>query len=163
MNYEAIATWSQVISSVLFIGVLIWLFRRFGIPLVMAAQKAKNDEIALAERRRNDAKAALESLQARAGNAEADAKAIRERAAAQAQRERQATVAQANEAGERVLHSAQGELERARAAARTQLLGELASGALALARTEAAERIDPERNAKIVGGFLRFVERRAQN
>ncbi|MBV8363034.1 MAG: hypothetical protein JO193_00555, partial [Candidatus Eremiobacteraeota bacterium] len=50
MNYEAIATWSQVVSSVLFIGVLVWLFRRFLIPLVMAAQKAKNDEIALAER-----------------------------------------------------------------------------------------------------------------
>ena len=159
MNYEAIAIWSQVISSVLFIGVLIWLFRRFMVPLIMAAQKAKNDEIALAERRRDEAKATLETLQVRAGSAQADANAIRERALAQAQRERQTALAQAKEAGERVLHNAEGELERARAAARDKLRAEFASGALKLARTEAAEKIDAARNARIVAGFLRFVER----
>ncbi|MBV8363770.1 MAG: hypothetical protein JO193_04320, partial [Candidatus Eremiobacteraeota bacterium] len=160
-NYEAIATWSQVVSSVLFIGVLVWLFRRFLIPLVMAAQKAKNDEIALAERRRNEAQAALEALQARTGDAQADAEAIAERAAAQAHRERDASITQAQEAGERLLHGAQGELERARAAARVSLRTELAAGALTLARSEAAERIDATRNAQIVSGFLRFVDRRS--
>jgi len=162
VNYEAIATWSQVISSILFIGVLMWLFRRFMIPLIMAAQKSKNDEIALAERRRDEAKAALEALQARTGSAQADENAIRERALAQAQRERQTALAQAKEAGERVLRNAEGELRRARAAARDKLRAELASGALALARTEAAEKIDAARNARIVAGFLRFVQR-AQN
>ena len=163
MNYEAIATWSQVVSSVLFIIVLIWLFRRFLIPLIMTAQKAKNDEIALAERRRDDAQAKLEALHARTGDAQADAKAIAERALAQANREREAALAQSKEAGERVLHNAQGELERARAAARARLRAELAAGALTLARSEAAERIDTARNAKIVSGFLRFVERRSSN
>ena len=160
MNYEAIATWSQVISSILFIAVLGWLFRRYLIPLVLAAQKAKNDEIALAERRRDEAKATLEALQARTGDAQADAKAIQARALAQAERERAAAISQAKEAGERVLHNAQGELGRARAAARAQLRGELASGALTLARAEAAQRVDEAHQRQIVSGFRRFVERR---
>jgi len=163
VNYEAIATWSQVISSILFIGVLVWLFRTFLVPLVLAAQKAKNEEIARAERRRDEAKAALEALQVGTGAAQRDAAAIRDRALAQAQREQEVALVQAKESGERALRNAQGELARARAAARVALRAELASGALELARKEASLRIDGSLNARLVERFVQFVERRALN
>lgn len=154
MNYEAIATWSQVVSSVLFMAVLVWMFVKLIIPLVMTAQKNKNDEIARAEERRDAAKARLSELRASTGDADADATAIKERAVAQAERELQAAVAEAGDAGERALRNAQGELERARAAARQSLQNEFLEKALARARGEAAKRVTPAVNSELVDRFV---------
>lgn len=154
MNYEAIAVWSQVISSILFLAVLIWMFVKLIIPLVMTAQKNKNDEIARAEQRRDAAKARLEELRSSTGDADADAAAIKERAGAQAEREVQSAVAEAAAAGERALRNAQGELERARAAASESLRNEFLEKALARARDEAAKRVTAGVNSELVDRFV---------
>lgn len=163
MNYEAIAMWSQVASSVLFLVVLVWMFRKFIIPVVMTAQKNKNEEIARAEQRRDEAKAKLEELRATIGNADEDAAAIKERAIAQAQREREAAVAEAKASGERALRNAQGELDRARAAARETLRNELVDKALVRAREEASKRITPAVNVQLVERFVSSLERGGRN
>lgn len=163
MNYEAIAIWSQVASSILFLVVLVWMFRKFIIPVVMTAQKNKNEEIARAEQRRDAAKVKLEELRATIGNADEDAEAIKQRAVAQAERELAVAVAEAKAAGERALHNAQGELDRARAAARETLRNEFVDKALVRAREEAAKRVTPAVNAQLVDRFVETLERGGLN
>lgn len=158
MNYEAIALWSQVISSVLFLVVLIWMFNKFAIPAVLKAQQSKNDEIARTEQHRDQAKAAVAVLKMEMGEAEHDASAILERAKAQAEREHETAVEEAKAAGERALRSAAGELERAREAARVRLRNELAEKALELARGDARKRLTPDLNAQLVDRFIATLD-----
>ena len=53
MNYQAIAEWSQVVSALLFLGVLLWMWIKFIQPAVLAAQVAQNARINEAERHRD--------------------------------------------------------------------------------------------------------------
>ncbi|PZR57900.1 MAG: hypothetical protein DLM50_05045 [Candidatus Meridianibacter frigidus] len=163
MNYEAIAIWSQVISSILFMVVLVWMFRKFIIPLVMTAQKNKNEEIARAEQHRDAAKVRLNELRTHVGIAETDAEAIKARASEQAQREHDAALAEARSAGDRALQNAEGELERARAAAREQLRTELLDRAIASAREKAVSRVTAGVNAQLLDRFVSAIEHGALN
>jgi F0F1-type ATP synthase membrane subunit b/b' len=158
MNYQAIAEWSQVLSAVLFLGVLVWMWIKFIQPAVLAAQVAQNARITEAERHRDEAKAALESLQYEMDSAKRDAVAIKDRVAALAAAEREAILREAREAGERALRDAQGELARARAAAREQLRDELIEKSLAQARETAEHRVDAAADRKLVGSFVRSLE-----
>lgn len=159
MNYTQIAEYSQIASAVLFVVVMVWIWIKFIQPAVLNAQQNANAQIAEAERHRDEAKAALDSLQGEVASAQRDAAAIRERCDVQAQTEREATLREAREAGERSVRNAQGELARARAAAREQLRDELLNQALKLARTQAAERVDERVNAQLVGSFLSSIAR----
>ncbi len=159
MNYVAIAEWSQVASSVLFLGVLVWMWLKFIQPAVLTAQAAQNARINEAERHRDEAKAALEGLQGEIGLAQQDALAIKDRIAAFVAAEREATLREAREAGERALRDAEGELARARAAARSQLRDELIDKALGLARETAAHRMDAAADKKLSNSFVRSLER----
>ncbi len=158
MNYEAIATWSQVLSSVLFLAVLVWMWVKFIQPAVVTAQEAHNARVREAQRHRDEAKAAVETLHKEIEGARRDAEAIRQRAGEQAARERDEIVAEARSEGERLLQSARGELDRARAAARDQVRGELLEKALALATSDARARIDEAVNAALVDRFVRTVD-----
>jgi len=159
MNYQVIAEWSQVVSSLLFMGVLVWMWIKFIQPAVLAAQAAQNAKIAEAERHRNEAKASLEELQQAIEAAQRDAIAIKERVAALMSGERESVLREAREAGERALRAAQAELPRARAAAREQLRDELIEKALIGARDMAARRVDAGANRKLVGSFVGLLER----
>lgn len=157
--YVNLAIWSQVAAAVVFIGALAYLWVRYLQPMVLAAQARSNEQIAEAERHRDNAKAALDALIEEIDNAAHDADLIRERAKHQAEREHAAILAETNLAGERLLRNASGELERARAAARERLRGELVIRALQLARNDAAKRIDRPVQERLVEGFLNTLER----
>ena len=73
--------------------------------------------------------------------------------------EREAVLREARDAGERALRDAQGELGRARAAARQELRDELIDKALAQARATALERVDAAADRKLVGSFVQSLER----
>ena len=60
--YISIAIWSQVISSVVFLAALVYMWSRWILPVVMTAQDRSNRQIAEAERHRDEAKAALQTL-----------------------------------------------------------------------------------------------------
>lgn len=154
MNYEQIATYSQVISAVLFLIVMVWIWGKFIQPAVLGAQESANRQLAEAERHRDEAKAALGTLQQEIEGARRDADAIRSRASDQARAESSATIADAKESGERLVRNAQGELDRARASARAQLRDDLLEKALARARDEAARRVDDATNAALVSRFV---------
>jgi len=159
VNYEAIAEWSQVASAVLFLAVLVWMWFKFIQPAVLAAQAAQNARVNEAERHRDEAKAALEGLHGEIGLAQQDALAIKDRIAAFAAAEREAILREAREAGERALRDAEGELARARAAARVQLRDELVEKALGLARETAARRMDDAADKKLSSSFVQSLER----
>lgn len=163
MNYEEIAKWSDILSALLFIAVMVWVWFKYIQPAVLAAQAKNNAQIAEAERHRDEAKAALDTLEREVQTAEHDAGLIRERAREQARREAETMVADAKASGERALRNAQGELERARAAARVQLREELASKALDLARSKAQQRVDAALNARLVQDFVASLERGSAN
>lgn len=159
MNYAAIAEWSQVASALLFMAALVWLWVKFIQPAVLTAQAAQNARINEAERHRDEAKAALEDLQREIGTAQQDAVAIKDRIAAQIAAEREIVLREAREAGERALRDAEGELARARSAARVRLRDEMLEKALGLARQDAARRIDAAADKKLAASFVRSLER----
>ena len=159
MSYERIAVLSQVISAILFLVALGYIWIRFIAPAVLAAQEANNKVIAEAVRHRDEAKAALDLLNTEIEGAKRDADAIRSRSAIQGDHEKAAVIAEAREAGERSLVSADGELERARFVARERLRSEMLQKALRMARSKATDRIDAAMNAKLVDNFVTTLER----
>ena len=156
--YVQAAAWSQIVASVLFIVVLLWLWLKFIQPAILAAQENANKRIAEAERHRDEAKAALDRLHNGENTANEDARAIRERIAERAQREAEAAVAEAREAGERALENAAGEYDRAMTSARERLRIELLEKALNRARDEAVRRVDAAANERLVNAFVSSLD-----
>lgn len=163
MNYQLIAFWSQIASFVLFALIFVWAWRKWFVPSIETAQKASNERIALAERHRDEMKAALEVLRQQIEGARHDAQALRERAAGLAQHEAEATIADAKAAAERAVRNAEGELARARAAAQVRFRDRLAGRALEIAKRQAAQRVDAGMNAKLVDDFVATLDRGARN
>lgn len=157
--YIEISIWSQVVSSIVFIAALVYAWRRWLMPVFLAAQERSNAQIAEAERHRSEAKAALDLLREEIQSAGHDADLIAQRANAQAEHERQATIADANEAGERVLDDARKELGRARAAAAVRLRSELVAQALQVAREDATRRVGAAVDARVIDRFIGSLER----
>jgi F0F1-type ATP synthase membrane subunit b/b' len=156
--YLEISIWSQVVSSILFIGALVFIWNKWIQPVVMAAQARSNAQIAESERHRDEAKDALGALREEIDSARRDAELIEQRAELHAQRERETILKEATEAGERALRDAGGELERARAAARRRLRDELLDRALQIARHDAVRRVDAALDSRLVERFVGSLE-----
>jgi F-type H+-transporting ATPase subunit b len=156
--YDALATWSQVVGSIAFIIVLVWLFVRFVVPAVAASQERKNAELAEAERRRDAAGETVEAARREVETASGEATAILQRVDGDVVRERELILREARDDGERVVRNADGELGRARMAARDRLRTELVSQALRIAR-EAATGVGSADNDRIVAGIVNQIER----
>jgi F-type H+-transporting ATPase subunit b len=156
--YEQLAVWSQVVAAVLFIVVLVVLWVRFIAPAVVASQARKNAELLEAERRRDAARAQVETAQGDVTAADAEARAIRARAAGDAARLHDALLAEATAEGERVVQHAGGELERARGEARDRLRTELLERAMQIAR-DAATRLDASTDRRLVAEAVDVAEK----
>jgi F0F1-type ATP synthase membrane subunit b/b' len=156
--YLQIAVWSQVVSSVVFIAALVYMWFRFLLPVFLAAQERSNAQIAEAERHRDEVKAALQALQEEIESAQRDAGLIEQRAGEHADHERSAMLDDAKQAGERALADAGKELQRARAAARSRFRDEILGRALTLARQDAKQRAGPALDAVMVERFVNSVE-----
>ena len=156
--YLQIAVWSQIVSSIVFIGVLAYMWSRWLMPVVFAAQERSNRQIAQAERHRDEVKAALESLRQEIETARHDAQLIEQRVNTRAAHERELLVKEATEAGERAVADAGRELERARTAGRHRLRDEILDRALQLARKEAARRVGPAADSRFIESFAGSLE-----
>ncbi len=161
--YFEVAVWSQVVSSMVFIAVLVYIWKRFVMPVLLAAQERSNRVIAEAERHRDEVKGALTALHEAIESARRDAELIESRAGDHAEHERLTVLREAGEAGERAVAEAGRELDRARAAARQQLRDEILQRALALARDEASQRIGPGVDARFVDRFTLALERQSHD
>jgi F-type H+-transporting ATPase subunit b len=156
--YDALATWSQVVGSIAFIIVLVWLFIRFVVPAVAASQDRRNAELAEAERRRDAAGEAVEAARREVETASGEAAAILQRVEGDVVRERELILREARDDGERVVRNAEGELGRARMAARDRLRAELIAQALRIAR-EGAAGVGSADNDRIMAGIVNQIER----
>jgi F-type H+-transporting ATPase subunit b len=148
--FESVALWSQVLGAVVFLIVLILLFRKYLIPAVEANERARNAEIAEAEARRERVRAEAAAARGEVESAQRDAAEIRARVETIVRREHDQLTAEARADGERMVRNAEGELERARMAARDRLRIELIEKALLRARAQAAGRVDERTNARLV-------------
>ena len=158
MNYAEIARWSVVASSIAFAIVAVWGFRKLAIPAIAASSEAKNNELAVAEARLEKMRAKVVALQAALATADAEAASIRTRAQEQSERERAAALEESKVAGERVIRNAQGELDRARAAAGEALRDEFLQRALEEARTQATHKADASVNARLLDRFIESIQ-----
>jgi F0F1-type ATP synthase membrane subunit b/b' len=157
--YVKIAIWSQVVSALLFMCVLIWLWFKYIQPAILTAQDRQNKQIAEAERHRDEAKAMLDLLRNDIESASHDAEAIKTRVDVQAAREFEGIVTEAREAGEHGVRGAQASFSGMLAAARDRFRGEMLDKALARARIEATSRVDDALDARLVDGFAASLER----
>ena len=148
--FEQVALWSEVAGAAAFLLVVIVMFRKFLVPAVVANQQARNAELAEAESRRARMQAEAANARAEVEMAERDAVEIRSRIATIAAHDRDRQLAEAKADGERVVRNAEGELERARFAARDRLRVEFIEKALAKARADAPARVDDATNQKLV-------------
>jgi len=158
-KFEEIAKWSQIVCAIVFLLFLIWAIRKYIGPAIDAATKARNAELAAAEKHRDAVQAAVAVARGEVEAADRDALSIVSRAKSDAVREREDILAAAKADGERVVRNAEGELERARMAARASLREEFVRKALASARTAAAARVDATMNSQLVGTTIDSVER----
>ena len=145
-----VALWSQVAGAVVFLIVLIVLFRKYLIPAVDANEKARNAQIAEAEARRTRIQADASKARGEIEAADRDAVEIRTRVQHSTERDRAHALDQAKAEGERLVRNAEGELERARLAARDRLRIELIEKALAKARAQASGRVSDAVNTALV-------------
>ena len=150
MSLELLAMWSQIVGAVVFLIVAVLIWRKYIAPGVKAYQAAKNAELAEAEARRDRIRADAAAAHAEIDAADADAGMIRERAASAAEHERVKTLEEAAAEAARIVRNAEGELERARLAARDRLRIEFIEKALAKARAEAPQRVGDGIDKKLV-------------
>jgi F0F1-type ATP synthase membrane subunit b/b' len=157
-GYEAVALWSQVIASVLFVIVVVWVWMAFIRPAVIAAEAKKNADLLEGERKRNEAREEVSNAQRRLESATSEIAGVRERAQNDARRERDRILADARIEGERLVHNANGELARGRAAGREQYRDALLRDALELTFERAKNAIDEKSNFEIVRRVLDAVD-----
>jgi F-type H+-transporting ATPase subunit b len=157
-QYEAIAVWSEILASVLFIIAMIWIFAKWVRPAVIAAEAKKNADLLTAEHQRNEARDEVSNAQRRLAEANAEVESIQARARADGQRERDRILADARVEGERVVHNANGELARGRVASRESYRDELLRDALRIATERAGREIDETANFGIVKRVLDAVD-----
>ncbi|MBV8369402.1 MAG: hypothetical protein JO036_10830 [Candidatus Eremiobacteraeota bacterium] len=148
--FEQVALWSQVFGAIAFLIVLVVMFRKYLIPAVVANQQARNAELADAEARRARIQAEAAKARAEVENAERDAAEIRNRIERVTKRNHAHIIADAEAEGLRILHNAEGELDRARHAARARLRVEFIEKALAKARAEAPARVSERLDESLV-------------
>jgi F0F1-type ATP synthase membrane subunit b/b' len=104
-------------------------------------------------------KAALETLRSEIDSARHDAELIVQRADDHAQHERQSAIDEVKDAGVRALENAGKEIDRARAAGRARLRADLLGRALRVAREDAARRIGPSLDERLIDTFVGSLER----
>ena len=150
MSLELLAQVSQIVGAIVFLIVAVLVWNRFIAPAVKAYTAAKNAELAEAESRREHMRADVAAARGEIETAEADAKMMAERAQLAVQRDRAKAIDDAQHEAERIVRNAEGELDRARMAARDRLRVEFIEKALAKARADATARVTDAANATLV-------------
>jgi F0F1-type ATP synthase membrane subunit b/b' len=159
VSLETLAQVSQIVGAVVFIVAIIWIWNKFIAPGVRAYQQAKNAELAEAEARRDQMRADVEAARAEIATADDDCREIRARIDLAIERDKRKTVEDAKHEAERIVRNAEGELERARLAARDRLRIEFIEKALAKARVDAAARVTPAADHALVEATVNDLSR----
>ena len=150
MSLETLAQWSQIAGAVIFVILAVVLWNKYLSPAVKSYTASRNAELQQTEERRERLKREADEAVAAVAAAERDASEIRGRVDGEAGRDRAKALAEADAEAARIVRNAEGELERARLAARDRLRIEFIEKALARAREEAPRRISGAVDEKLV-------------
>ncbi len=150
MSLETLAQVSQIVGAVIFFIAVVVIWNKFIAPGVKSYQQSKNAELAEAEARRERMRADVEAARGEIARADDDCREIRARIDLMIQRDKRKTVEEARHEAERLVRNAEGELDRARIAARDRLRIEFIEKALAKARDDAPARITPATDRALV-------------
>ena len=153
---------AKLIDFVLFIAFIWWAYVKWGQPALVAHQEAQNRAVEEAERKREEAGAALERAREYLDNGGRDAVRMVEVARLQAERLLTEERAHAEERAKRVLGHARGELERERYRQRRELLIGTVERAYAAARDLARRELDADAQARLIERLVTELEARAR-
>jgi F0F1-type ATP synthase membrane subunit b/b' len=150
MSLEILAQYSQIAGAIVFVIAVVLIWNKYIAPGVKGYQAAKNAELAENEKRRENIRADGAAARGEVERADAECREIEARSLAAADHDRVRAIEEAKADAERIVRNAEGELERARLAARDRLRIEFIEKALAKAREEAPSRVSDAANGKLV-------------
>jgi len=150
VSLETLAQVSQIVGAVVFLIAIVLIWNKWIAPGVKGYQQAKNAELAEAEARRTHMREDLEAARSEVARADDDSREIRARVDTVVARDARKTIEDAHHEAERIVRNAEGELDRARIAARDRLRIEFIEKALAKARSDAAARVTPAADSALV-------------
>ena len=150
---------AKVIDFVIFVVALIWLWNRYGSPMLVAQQEAQNKMVEDAAAYREQSEKALAEAQRALEVAKVDAVRMVEIGTAHATRLVTEERSAAEELGKRILAHANGELERERYRVRRELLEETVDKAHEEARELVARELSPAKQHDLIGQLVAGLER----
>ena len=150
---------AKVIDFVIFVVALVWLWNRYGSPMLVAQQEAQNKLVEDAAANREQSEKALAEAQRALEGARVDSVRMVEIGAAHAARLVTDERSAAEELGKRIVAHANGELERERYRVRRELLEETVNKAHAQARELVAHELSPATQAGLIGNLVAGLER----
>ena len=150
---------AKVIDFVIFVVVLVWLWNRFGLPMLEAQQEAQNKAVADAAAYREQSERSLEEAKQSLEKAKLDSVRMVDIGSAQAARLGAEERSAAEQHGTRVVAHASGELERERYRVRRELLAETVDKAHAEATKLVERELSPASQTGLIGQLVSSLER----
>ncbi|HEV2037746.1 MAG TPA: hypothetical protein VGQ96_03980 [Candidatus Eremiobacteraceae bacterium] len=150
---------AKLINFAIFIFAIVWLYRKYGNPMLVAHQHTQNKLVADAQAYRAQCEAAVTAAQQAIEQAKVDAVRMVAVGKAQAAKLIEDIRAEARERAQRILAHAGGELERERYRVRRELLEETVERAHARAQELAKREIDPAKQQTLVDRLIADLER----
>ena len=150
---------AKVIDFVIFVVGLVYLWNRFGSPMLAAQQEAQNKAVEDAAEYREQSEKALADAQSGLEKAEVDAVRMVDIGTAQAARLIAEERAAAEEHGKRIVAHAAGELDRERYRVRRELLEETVDKAHAAAKALVTRELSSQKQHELIGQLVAVMER----
>ena len=150
---------AKVIDFVVFVVALVWIWNRFGSPILSAQQEAQNKAVEDAAAYREQCEKALDEARQALQQATGDSARMVEIGAAQAARLVAEERATAEEHGRRIRAHAGGELERERYRVRRELLEETVHKAHEEAKKLVKRELSPAKQHDLIGQLVAVLER----
>lgn len=150
---------AKLIDFVIFVTAIVWVFRKYLTPALIAHQEVQNKIVEDAQGYRQQSEAAVDAARAAIDQARIDSGRMVDVGKLQAARLIDAERADANSHAERILAHAGGELERERYRVRRELLEETVEQAHAQAQAIAKQEIDKPKQQGLVNRLIAHLER----
>lgn len=150
---------AKVVDFVIFVVALIWIWNRYGSPMLVAQQEAQNKVVEDAAAYREQSEKVLVEAQLALESAKVDSVRMVELGQAHAARLVADERAAAEEHGKRTIAHAHGELDRERYRVRRELLEETVNKAHAEARVLVERELSPAQQQGLIGQLVAGLER----
>jgi F-type H+-transporting ATPase subunit b len=150
---------AKVVDFVIFVVVLVFVWNRFGAPMLVAQQEAQNKSVEDAAAYREQSEQSLADAQKALEKAKVDAVRMVDIGTAQAARLIAEERAAAEDHGQRILAHAAGELDRERYRVRRELLEETVDKAHAEAKDLVKRELSAEKQHELIGQLVAVMER----